>query len=170
MRETMAALFLRATGYDGAEPVVDPMCGPGTFVIEAAEMALGDVGAIANSMLNAEAAGVSEITQFTHHAVSDLKRPDGPPDLVIVNPPYGGRIVNSQLLYAIHGALGQTFCDKFHGWRVGLVTNDPKLAHATALPWKPDRRLGGAWGIKGETLPNRPALILGPARGIKKQN
>lgn len=41
MRETMAALFLRQCGYDGSEPVVDPMCGSGTFVIEAAEIAAG---------------------------------------------------------------------------------------------------------------------------------
>ncbi len=41
MRETMAALFLRQCGYDGTEPVVDPMCGSGTFVIEAAEIAAG---------------------------------------------------------------------------------------------------------------------------------
>ena len=41
MRETMAAQFLMAAGYDGTESVLDPMCGSGTFVIEAAEMALG---------------------------------------------------------------------------------------------------------------------------------
>lgn len=39
MRETMAANFLRQCGYDGREPVLDPMCGSGTFVIEAAEIA-----------------------------------------------------------------------------------------------------------------------------------
>jgi putative N6-adenine-specific DNA methylase len=39
MRETLAALFLRLSGYDGREPVLDPMCGSGTFVIEAAEIA-----------------------------------------------------------------------------------------------------------------------------------
>lgn len=41
MRENMAALFLRSCGYDGTEAVVDPMCGSGTFPIEAAEIALG---------------------------------------------------------------------------------------------------------------------------------
>lgn len=41
MRETLASLFLRHCGYDGNEPVVDPMCGSGTFVIEAAEIAAG---------------------------------------------------------------------------------------------------------------------------------
>ncbi len=41
MRETMAALFLRQCKLTGLEPVLDPMCGSGTFVIEAAEMAAG---------------------------------------------------------------------------------------------------------------------------------
>lgn len=39
MRENMAALFLQQCGYKGTEPVFDPMCGSGTFVIEAAEIA-----------------------------------------------------------------------------------------------------------------------------------
>ena len=41
LRETMAALLLRLCGFDGRESVLDPMCGSGTFVIEAAEMAAG---------------------------------------------------------------------------------------------------------------------------------
>lgn len=41
MRETMAAMFLREIGFTGDQPVLDPMCGSGTFVIEAAEIALG---------------------------------------------------------------------------------------------------------------------------------
>ena len=38
IRETMAALALRGCGYDGRETVLDPMCGSGTFLIEAAEI------------------------------------------------------------------------------------------------------------------------------------
>lgn len=41
MRETMAAMFLRECGFDGSQTVLDPMCGSGTFVIEAAEIAAG---------------------------------------------------------------------------------------------------------------------------------
>ncbi len=41
MRENMAAMFLRDCGYDGSEPVYDPMCGSGTFPIEAVEIAMG---------------------------------------------------------------------------------------------------------------------------------
>lgn len=39
LRETLASLFLRELGYDGKVPLVDPMCGSGTFLIEAAEIA-----------------------------------------------------------------------------------------------------------------------------------
>ena len=41
MRENLASLFLARCGYTGEEPVLDPMCGSGTFVIEAAEIAAG---------------------------------------------------------------------------------------------------------------------------------
>jgi putative N6-adenine-specific DNA methylase len=41
MRETMASLLLRQCGFAGTETVLDPMCGSGTFVIEAAEIAAG---------------------------------------------------------------------------------------------------------------------------------
>ncbi len=39
LRETLAATLLRAAGWSGDEPLVDPMCGSGTFAIEAAWMA-----------------------------------------------------------------------------------------------------------------------------------
>ena len=39
LRETIAAMTLRACGYKRTEPLFDPMCGSGTYPIEAAEMA-----------------------------------------------------------------------------------------------------------------------------------
>ena len=38
IRETLAATALRLVGYNGSEPLVDPMCGTGTFSLEAALM------------------------------------------------------------------------------------------------------------------------------------
>jgi 23S rRNA (guanine2445-N2)-methyltransferase / 23S rRNA (guanine2069-N7)-methyltransferase len=35
LKETLAAALLRSAGYTGAEPLVDPMCGSGTLLIEA---------------------------------------------------------------------------------------------------------------------------------------
>ncbi|MGR3463491.1 THUMP domain-containing class I SAM-dependent RNA methyltransferase [Limimaricola sp.] len=190
MRETLAALFLRACGYDGHEPVYDPMCGSGTFVLEAAAIAAGtapglsrhfaferlasfdaarwqalreaqaghalpgqrfagsdrDAGAVAGANANAQRAGLGDVAAFHHAAVSDAAPPDGPPGLVIVNPPYGGRIGNKKLLYGLHGALGDTLRRNFRGWRVGIVTSEAGLARATGLPvtpWGPPVPHGG---------------------------
>jgi putative N6-adenine-specific DNA methylase len=185
MRENLAALFLRQCGYDGTEPVIDPMCGSGTFVIEAAEIAAGlnpgrsrhfafeqlanfdaaawqrlreakrripsdgttpairfrgwdhDAGAIRMSRANAERTGVAAMTEFQQCPIEDLAAPEGPPGLVIVNPPYGARIGNKKHLYALYRTLGQTLRSRFVGWRVGLVTNEATLAEATGLPFKP---------------------------------
>lgn len=41
LKETLAASILLLAGYDGTEPLLDPMCGSGTIVIEAAYIALG---------------------------------------------------------------------------------------------------------------------------------
>ncbi|MCB0385877.1 MAG: RNA methyltransferase [Bdellovibrionales bacterium] len=40
LREHLAAGLIRMTGWDGHSPLMDPMCGSGTFLIEAALMAL----------------------------------------------------------------------------------------------------------------------------------
>jgi putative N6-adenine-specific DNA methylase len=180
MRETMAALFLRQMGYTGAEPVLDPMCGSGTFVIEAAEIAAGlapgrsrrfaferlatfdalawaamtaarapgqtdlrfhgadrDAGAVRMSTDNAARAGVGGLTRFDTAPVSALTRPEGPPGIVIVNPPYGSRIGNPKPLHALYGSLGAVVRERFPGWRVGIITAQAKLAHATGLPFLP---------------------------------
>ncbi|WP_281855954.1 THUMP domain-containing class I SAM-dependent RNA methyltransferase [Litoreibacter halocynthiae] len=177
MRENMAALFLQQAGYDGSEPVLDPMCGSGTFLIEAAEIAEGlqagrsrsfafealasfdeaafkalrrsvsvingparcfgsdrDAGAIKGAIANAGRAGVSALCDFQCKPVSDVERPDGPAGLVIVNPPYGGRIGDKKQLFALYASLGTTLKERFSGWRVALVTSEPGLAKATGLP------------------------------------
>jgi putative N6-adenine-specific DNA methylase len=41
LRETLAAAALLLAGYDGRRPLLDPMCGSGTFALEAAAMAKG---------------------------------------------------------------------------------------------------------------------------------
>jgi putative N6-adenine-specific DNA methylase len=191
MRETLAALFLRACGYDGTEPVVDPMCGAGTFVIEAAEIAAGllpgrsrafaferlanfdaaawermkarpaapatalrfhgsdrDAGAIAMSRANAERAGVAAVTRFERAPISALACPEGPPGLVIVNPPYGGRIGNRKLLFGLYATLGKVLAERFAGWRIGLVTADEGLARATGLNFAPPGPVVPHGGLK----------------------
>ncbi|MEO1331476.1 MAG: class I SAM-dependent RNA methyltransferase [Pseudomonadota bacterium] len=183
LRETLAAPMLRLCGYRGSEPVVDPMCGAGTFPIEAAEIALGlapgrarrfafedlagfdpaawdalkakaaarpqpagrprmrgadrDAGAVAAARANAERAGVGEVCDFAEQPVSALERPDGPPGLLIVNPPYGERIGGAKRLQPLYAAFGAVARERFSGWRVGLITSEDALARATGLPFEP---------------------------------
>ncbi|MGJ3230725.1 MAG: THUMP domain-containing class I SAM-dependent RNA methyltransferase [Oceanicaulis sp.] len=73
LRETLAALFLRACGYDGREPVLDPMCGSGTFVIEAAEIAAGLQAGRARRF------AFEQLKSFDPDAFAALKRPAAPP-------------------------------------------------------------------------------------------
>lgn len=40
LKETLAAAVLLLAGYDGSEPLLDPMCGSGTLIIEGAYIAL----------------------------------------------------------------------------------------------------------------------------------
>lgn len=200
MRETLAALFLRQCGYSGAEPVLDPMCGSGTFPIEAAEIALGlnpgrarrfafealpafdpaawaalrsattarstphrflgfdrDQGAIRMSTENAARAGVGAVTSFAHGSISDLARPEGPPGLVMINPPYGARIGNKGPLYALHARLGEVLRANFAGWRVGIITSERSLAQATGLPFAPPGPPVAHGGLR-VTLWQTPAL------------
>ena len=41
LRENLAAGLLARAGWDGAEPLLDPCCGSGTFAVEAARLAAG---------------------------------------------------------------------------------------------------------------------------------
>ncbi|MDA5556544.1 THUMP domain-containing class I SAM-dependent RNA methyltransferase [Shimia sp. MMG029] len=176
MRENMAAMFLRQLGFDGSQPVYDPMCGSGTFVIEAAEIAAGllpgrsrsfafeqlatfdaeafaalrvseshapsarfmgsdkDAGAIRMAGENASRAGVADWASFAQKSAGEITAPDGPPGIVVVNPPYGARIGDKKGLFALYASFGKALTQHFSGWTVGIVTTDTGLARATGLP------------------------------------
>jgi len=202
LRETLAALFLRACAYDGAEPVLDPLCGSGTFVIEAAEIAADlqagrarsfaferlksfdaqafaalkrapadpgvppgtwrgfgfdrDMSAIKAAQANAARAGVTDLTAFAARPVAELERPDGPPGLVIVNPPYGARLGNTAALRSLYATLGRRLKASFTGWRVGIVTSDAGLAKATRLPFGPPGPVVDHGGLKIRLWTTKP--------------
>jgi putative N6-adenine-specific DNA methylase len=50
LKENLAAGILRLTGWTPDSPLLDPMCGSGTFLLEAAGMALGDAPGLARDM------------------------------------------------------------------------------------------------------------------------
>lgn len=44
LRETLAAAIMMHTGWDGSIPLLDPMCGSGTLLLEGASLAMGRPG------------------------------------------------------------------------------------------------------------------------------
>ncbi|MBL9059431.1 MAG: class I SAM-dependent RNA methyltransferase, partial [Mangrovicoccus sp.] len=95
-----------------------------------------DAGAIRGATANAERAGVAGLTRFACQPVSALEPPEGPPGLVIANPPYGARIGNKKPLFALYGSLGEVLRSRFQGWRVAILTSDPQLARAMGLKFR----------------------------------
>ncbi len=96
-----------------------------------------DEGAVKMATKNAQRAGIGDLISFQKHGVSELQRPDVPPGIVLVNPPYGARIGNRKVLFSLYGALGKTLAERFGGWRVGIITSDGGLAKSTGLGLKP---------------------------------
>jgi putative N6-adenine-specific DNA methylase len=148
------------------EPLFDPTCGSGTFVIEAALRATGrapggrrrfafedwpsfdasqyarvreiaaprraaiaiagadrDPAAIAAATENAARAGVaSDVTLRTVEARA-AELPEGPPGLLVANPPYGRRLPGAGDVYKHIGALARS-----RGWRLAILTPESRLA------------------------------------------
>lgn len=65
LRENLAAGILRLTGWTPAEPLFDPMCGSGTFLVEAAQMARGIAPGLDRSFA---------FEKFLHHDVATWQR------------------------------------------------------------------------------------------------
>lgn len=199
IRETLAAGMVTYARYSpfGKEALVDPMCGSGTIVIEAAQMAAGiapgrfrhfdyellpyigkkayrtaleeaidnedltapddcyffgsdiDTRAVRSAIANAKAAGVADFCRFdvkdastvtpeTLAAYTGLER-----QLVITNPPYGGRLMTPEEAEDIYRMIARNLltrsgqCKK--GIRLSLITPDNMFEDATGL--RADKRV-----------------------------
>jgi putative N6-adenine-specific DNA methylase len=143
LNEAVAAGLILLSDWDRASPVVDPMCGSGTFVIEAAMLAarrapgLGraftcerfpdhdrrawtevrdaaraaalpalpfrlvgadrHAGALGLARRGAQAAGVAALVEFVEAPVATFA-PPVPPAVVFVNPPWGERLQDPDLV------------------------------------------------------------------------
>jgi putative N6-adenine-specific DNA methylase len=180
LNEALAAALVLRTGWRGAVPFVDPLCGSGTLVIEAAWLALhrppgltrrrfgfqgwmdydvrlwtslrdearrgvlrvlpapvlgsdlrGDAVAIATD--NARAAGIGHLLRFEKRDVRDFRPPDGPPGVILCNPPYGERLGQEKDLFELYRLLGEVFAERCRGWTAFVFTGNPRLARAISL-------------------------------------
>ncbi|MCR4768137.1 MAG: class I SAM-dependent RNA methyltransferase [Saccharofermentans sp.] len=199
IRETLASGMLTYAKYRpyGNEALVDPFCGSGTIVIEAARTACGiapgrdrhfayedlpyigkapykkaleealanedtepmddcyfygsdiDPRAIESAKRNAEAAGVGRLTKFRICDASKMtpeyleKLTSLTRQLVITNPPYGGRLMTPEDAAKIYKLIDRNyltkdgFCKK--GLRLSVIT--PENAFEEATGHKADKRV-----------------------------
>ena len=199
IRETLASGMLTYAKYRpfGNEALVDPFCGSGTIVIEAARTACGiapgrdrhfsyedlpyigkapykkaleealanedtepmddcyfygsdiDPKAIESAKRNAEAAGVGRLTKFRICDASKMtpeyleKLTSLPRQLVITNPPYGGRLMTPEDAARIYKLIDRNFLTKDgfckKGLRLSVIT--PENAFEEATGHKADKRV-----------------------------
>lgn len=172
LRENLAAGLVRLAGWTPADVLLDPLCGGGTILIEAAQMALGiapglertfafqglrwfdpgrwraaletsrarqrpvpglrihgsdlDGRAVQGARENLAAAGLSDVVRLSQTDVLRLT-PPAPRGILISNPPYGVRLGDQQRLAAFYERFGASLKQRFAGWRVYLLTANPRL-------------------------------------------
>lgn len=181
-RENLAAACVLAAGPAGwSKPVVvDPMCGTGTLLAEAASVALGrppnllreewaferipgfdaerfaeiraepipapspgvrlvgldrDPEAVAAARENLSVAGLMDRAEIQQGDAFRFDPPDGP-GLVLVNPPYGGRIKEEPAQWK---RLGDLLKQRYAGYRAIVLAGGKTLGKPLGL--KPERRI-----------------------------
>ena len=168
IKETLAAAMAEMSGVRANHFVVDPMCGSGTILIEAAMKALKiapglnrsfaaerwscvpagvfeqerararekidrsasfraegyDIDPVALEIAanNAEKAGVGDRITFARRDIRDFVLPEGY-CTVIVNPPYGERLLDLQTAEALYRVMGERF-PRAGGKRYTVITPD----------------------------------------------
>jgi putative N6-adenine-specific DNA methylase len=88
----------------------------------------GDV--VAAAINNARAAGVGHLLRFDKRDVRDFRPPDGPPGVLLCNPPYGERIGEEKELFGLYRLLGDVFLQRCPGWTAFVFTGNRALAES----------------------------------------
>jgi len=95
-----------------------------------------DEGAVRATAANAERAGVADLVDVRHGALSHTVgsvRADRT-GLLLTNPPYGERVGAHRDLRDLYAALGTSVRDALPGWSLGMLAADRVLAAQARLP------------------------------------
>ncbi|MFO7564586.1 MAG: hypothetical protein R6X02_18215 [Enhygromyxa sp.] len=95
-----------------------------------------DLGALEAARGNAARAGVVDRVQFCERSLGDAELPPltGDGTVLVCNPPWGQRTGDPARLRNLYASLGKLAERLPRPLRIGLVTTDNTLAHATRLP------------------------------------
>ncbi len=133
-KPTVAAAMVRLAGVAPGSAVLDPCCGAGTILIEAALLGAGvrggdnDPAAIVATRANARGAGVNARVQ--RWDARHLPLADGACPAIVANLPWGRQVEAGAPLEALYADLGAEFARVLApDGRAVLLTNAPHLLH-----------------------------------------
>jgi putative N6-adenine-specific DNA methylase len=84
--------------------------------------------AVSFSIQNARTAGVGHILHFEKRDVREFRPPDGPPGVIVCNPPYGERIGEERELEGLYRTLGEVFRERCATWTMWVFSGNANLA------------------------------------------
>jgi putative N6-adenine-specific DNA methylase len=97
-----------------------------------------DVDAVAACRENARRAGVETDLAIEQRALADLPPARAAAGLCATNPPYGIRVgAAGSDLSRLWRELGDRSRARLRGWRLAVVSPDPRLSRAAAVAWQP---------------------------------
>ncbi len=194
LKESLAAAIVSLAGWSSETGpdtmLLDPMCGSGTLLIEAAlifgdaapglsrsyygftgwkqhdrelwsrlvdeavereeaglerewPMLLGydaDPRAVAVARNNIESACYEDKIVIKQGQLAQLRRPAAR-GIMVVNPPYGERISETDEAEQLHRALGRICKKELSGWQLGVFTSNPDFGDRMGIRWKRTHRL-----------------------------
>lgn len=94
-----------------------------------------DAEAIRVARRNSELAGVEAWIEFDRFDFQQAPVPP-PPGVVVLNPPYGERMGKLEALEELYRTIGDTFKQRYQGYRGFVFTGNPDLAKAVGLKAK----------------------------------
>jgi putative N6-adenine-specific DNA methylase len=89
--------------------------------------------AVRFAQANARAAGIGHLLHFEVRDVRDFQPPQGPPGILICNPPYGERIGEEKELRGLYRAIGEVFRERCAGWTLYVFTGNAFLARQLGM-------------------------------------
>jgi len=148
LRENLAAGILILTGWQPGTPILDPMCGSGTFLIEAAMMAVNQPPGMKRNFgfqkltsfdeslwkkIETEAlhqmkpiAGLEEVAKVLQSDFVKLEPPSSE-GVLVTNPPYGQRIGEDEDLKEVYPVWAKHMKESFGGWNTYFLTADLEM-------------------------------------------
>jgi putative N6-adenine-specific DNA methylase len=88
--------------------------------------------AVRSARKNARRAGVSDIVAFQERDIREFA-PEGPPGIILCNPPYGVRMRKGTEAEPFYRALGEAFKKRCRGWTAYVLSGNPEVTQHIGL-------------------------------------